>query len=454
MKKHIVLIGLVMIGVFSSCKKLIEVDASTTLVLGSEVYKDSSTVQAAVTGMYSKLAFNSYLVSLTTLCGFSADELSYVGTGFDPYINNALQSDDASVANIWSALYGDIYVANTIIENMATATGISERFRNQATAEARFIRAFCYFYLTNLFGDVPLMVTTDVAANAKAPRTAAASVYNQMKADLLFAQSTLAPDYSVSGNARTRANKWVATALLAKVYLYKGEWANAEAQSTAIINNTALYGMPNDLTKVFTTTSTEAIWQLYNDANGFTALAGVVLPNPVSQVPTYVLRPQLVNAFEPGDQRRVRWTTDLIYNGTVYTYPSKYKSNKTGENTEYFTVFRLAEQYLVRAEARAQQDNFKDAGSDLSAVRQRAGLGIITVADRGTALAAVEQERRVELNVEWGSRWFDLKRTNRADAVLGALKPTTWKSTAVLYPVPSGQITINSNLLPNNLGYN
>jgi hypothetical protein len=275
-----------------------------------------------------------------------------------------------------------------------------------------------------------------------------------MKADLLFAQSTLVPDYSVSGNARTRANKWVATALLAKVYLYKGEWANAEAQATAVINNTALFGMPNDLTKVFTTTSTEAIWQLYNDANGFTALASVVLPNPVSQVPTYVLRPQLVSAFEPGDQRRVRWTTDLTYNGTVYTYPSKYKSNKTGENTEYFTVFRLAEQYLVRAEARAQQDNFKDAGSDLSAVRQRAGLGIITVADRGTALAAVEQERRVELNVEWGSRWFDLKRTNRADAVLGALKPTTWKSTAVLYPVPSGQITINSNLLPNNLGYN
>jgi len=161
------------------------------------------------------------------------------------------------------------------------------------------------------------------------------------------------------------------------------------------------------------------------------------------------LNPQLVNAFESGDKRKSSWTASLVYNGTTYYYPYKYKSIVQGANTEYYTLLRLAEQYLIRAEARARQNNISGSQADLSVVRNRAGLPNTTAGDEASLLLAIERERRVELNCEWGHRWLDLKRTNRVDAVIGAIKPATWKPTAALYPIPVGQISLNPNLTQN-----
>lgn len=453
-------IGFLALISFNSCKKLIEVKPSASTLLGSEVYKDSTTVQSALTGMYGKIGNfgNPYRFSISTLSGFSADELQYIGSTYDAFINNALLVDNSSVGDLWTVSYGEIYVANSIIEGVTNESGISETFKNQALAEAKFVRAFCYFHLVNFFGDVPLILSTDVPKNSIAARTPSADVYSQIIADLKFAQSNLRSDYSMLPNSiRTRSNKWVATALLARVYLYTGNnWADAETQATAVIGNTALFSLPTDLTKVFTPTSSEAIWQFYNDANGYTWYAYTVLPNAVSKIPTYVLNASLVNAFETGDARKAAWTSTLTYAGTTYTYPAKYKSITSGANAEYYTILRLAEQYLIRAEARAQQNNItgaNSAASDLNTIRNRAGLTATTAATKADMLLAIEKERRIEFNCEWGHRWFDLKRTNRANTVLGALKPATWKSTAVLYPIPSGQILLNSNLLQNP-GYN
>jgi len=72
--------------------------------------------------------------------------------------------------------------------------------------------------------------------------------------------------------------------------------------------------------------------------------------------------------------------------------------------------------------------------------------------DQASVLSAIMKERQVELFAEWGHRWFDLKRTNTANSVLGAEKPTTWKSTAVLYPIPVTEI-INNPKLVQNPGY-
>ena len=399
--------------------------------------------------MYTALSYGVYSYSTATIPGFSADELSYVGNTYNQYIDNGIPITDPNAESIWSGSYGVIYIANSIIEGMAGSTGISAAFKNQATAEAEFIRAFCYFHLVNFFGDVPLILTTNVATNSLLARTPTAQVYSQMVSDLKFAQSNLPADYSISSGARTRADKWVATALLARVYLYTSDWVDAEAQATAVIGNTALFSLPTNLTTVFTPTSTEAIWQFYNQLDGYTQYAYYVLPNPVAQVPTYILTPGLVNAFEPGDARQTNWTSTLVYGGTTYTYPSKYKSITTGANAEYYTVLRLAEQYLIRAEARAEQNNVTGAQADISAIRNRAGLGATTASDQTSLLAAVAQERRIELNCEWGHRWFDLKRTGTVDAVIGALKPATWKSTAALYPVPSSELLLDANLVQN-----
>jgi hypothetical protein len=244
------------------------------------------------------------------------------------------------------------------------------------------------------------------------------------------------------------ANQSTATALLARVYLYTGDWADAGAQATAVIGNSALYSLSTNLATVFTPSNSEAILQFNNSSTGYTTFAYNVLPNTVAGVPRYILTSQLVNAYEAGDNRRAAWLDSLAYNGTEYYYPYKYKSLLFGANAEYYTLLRLAEQYLIRAEAEAEQGNIGGAQADINVIRNRAGLGNTTAGDQASLLAAVAQERRIELNCEWGHRWLDLKRTGTANAVLGAEK-TTWTATDVLWPIPSSEILSNSKLVQN-----
>lgn len=433
----------------NSCKKLLEVKPAGASLLTANVFTDSVTVQSALVNLYLS---TTYRYPTSTLSGFSADELQYLGTNFDAYTNNALLAADDGTT-LWNNPYTAIYNANAIIEGTAASTGISARFKAQAQAEARFMRAFYYFYLVNFFGDVPLVLSTDVSLNSKLPRSPAADVYTQIISDLKFAQANLPADYSISAGTRTRANKWIATAMLAKVDLYIGNWTDAETQASALITNTALFGLQDDLTKVFAPSNTEAIWQFYNDPSGYTQYAFTVLPNAITKIPTYYLTPSLVSAFEAGDARKTNWTTTLAYNSINYTYPAKYKSVATGANAEYFTVLRLAEIFLIRAEARAQQNNLTGSLTDVTVIRKRAGLGNATAADKASLLLAIEQERRVELFCENGNRWFDLKRTGRVNDVIGMLKPTLWKPAAALYPIPALAISLNLNL-KQNPGYN
>ena len=139
--------------------------------------------------------------------------------------------------------------------------------------------------------------------------------------------------------------------------------------------------------------------------------------------------------------------------GKTYSYPYKYKVRNGFTVTEYNMVERLAEQYLIRAEARAQQNDISGATADLDTIRVRAGLPVLPISlDKATCLLAVEQERRIELFMEWGHRWLDLRRTGRIDAVLGAEK-SNWTSTDSLYPIPFKEIQKNV-FLTQNPGYN
>ena len=149
--------------------------------------------------------------------------------------------------------------------------------------------------------------------------------------------------------------------------------------------------------------------------------------------------------------------TNTSYNGTTFYYPYKYKkgddySSNPPPPTEYYIVFRLAEQYLIRAEARAQQGNIGGGQADINLIRNRSGLANTIASDKGNLLSAVEHERQIELFAEWGHRWLDLKRTNRADQVLGAIKGASWQSTDKVYPIPQSQIQLNP-FLTQNPGY-
>ena len=169
--------------------------------------------------------------------------------------------------------------------------------------------------------------------------------------------------------------------------------------------------------------------------------------------PFYQVLNGLLGDFETGDQRLVDWMDSTSYNGVTVYYPYKYKANTYNPPaTEYYMMLRLAEQYLIRAEARAEQNNVSGAVADLNLIRGRAGLSGLSVnMTQAQCLLAVEQERRVELFCEWGHRWLDLVRTGRANTLLPTLKPA-WTATDTLYPIPSSEILLDAHLTQNN-GY-
>ena len=147
------------------------------------------------------------------------------------------------------------------------------------------------------------------------------------------------------------------------------------------------------------------------------------------------------------------WTGNTVIGSDTFYYPRKYEIPGGGTVSEDHIMFRLAEQYLIRAEARMQQANITGAIEDINIIRSRAGLGTLPVSlSPDQAAAAIQQERRIELFAELGHRWLDLKRTNKADLIIGTLKPSTWKPTAALWPVPQSQISADP-FLTQNKGY-
>ena len=177
------------------------------------------------------------------------------------------------------------------------------------------------------------------------------------------------------------------------------------------------------------------------------------IPGTPGVIPAFSLTNDLVNAFEPGDNRFTAWTGNTAIGGQKYYFPYKYKNGGGGSVTEYHVVFRLAEQYLIRAEAKLHQDDISGAIDDLNIIRARAGLTALSPSLSPDATAsALQQERRIELFAEFGHRWLDLKRTGKADPVIGALKPASWQTTDALWPVPQAQRAVNP-FLTQNKGY-
>lgn len=424
------------------CNKMLDVKTPPNVLYPTAVFTDSANVKSAVLGLYGGMeGTNSYNFLLTVLNSLYADETTSLN--YPTYLTNTVSPADTYLDNMWSDNYALINRANSLMEGVQSSTALAATTKQQAIGEALFLRAYFYFNLVNIYGNIPLIITTNTSANATAPQVASSAIYTQMIADLKQAIAYLPANYTVSGNLRTRASKFAAIALLAKVYLYNQDWADADTQASLLISN-SLFSLPA-LNTVFLSSSTEAIFQLDNTTTGYAAIAGSFVPT-AGVVPSYQLQTALLNAFETGDQRKTNWTAT----SAGYYYPAKYKITTTG-GKEFLTIFRLAEMYLIRAEARTHEANISGAQSDLNAVRSRAGLGNTTAADAATLQLAIEQERRVELFCEWGNRFFDLKRTGRADAVLGTEK-TAWKSTDINYPIPTIEISSNDNL-KQNAGY-
>lgn len=484
----VVCVYIAAVMMFSSCKKSVTAEVPTTTVLSDAIFSTDETAVTVLNGIYSQMSRN-YIQGtngISYICGLSADEFFLDNIAAVPGVNSDLYKNKLgntnNVTTTWGNYFDIVFRCNAAIEGLEKSTTLTPVIEQRLLGEAKFVRAFAFFYLTNLYGDIPVIVSTDYKVSSLASRSSKSLVYQQIIADLKEAQANLSDNFTTPNmvtvtTERVRPTKHAATALLARTYLYMEEWAKAEEEATKIISNVSLFDLV-PLNNVFLKNSKEAIWQLQPVRSSFNTDDAVLYVIPptgpsLNNNPVY-LTDELLNSFEKGDQRTTYgyWVDSVIYkltSGTLDTvyHPYKYKINlpntsvtTAGAMQEYLMVFRVSEQYLIRAEARAKQNNVPGAVADLNLIRTRARITPTTAIPNplpniATSISATQltdailQERRVELFSEWGHRWFDLVRTGKIDMVMTAqatVKASTWEPYRKLFPIPQGEIDKNPNM--------
>ncbi|WP_183573856.1 RagB/SusD family nutrient uptake outer membrane protein [Mucilaginibacter sp. X5P1] len=450
MKKIILII--VCAAAFQSCKKIIEVSSPQNQLTTDKVFVDTTSALAALGTIYGELDRN-IDVNYSVMSDLYTDNLSF--TDVSPqdleFYHSKISPDNSTDLVAWQYMYQLIYECNDLIAQVPASGKLPQAIVQQITNEAKFIRAFIYFKLINAYGNVPLLLTTDVNVNAVASRADMSLVIQQIIKDLTDAKQGLTANYQ--GGGRVRANNWAAAALLSQVYLFQHNWTGAETEASGVINS-GLYALESSPATVFLSNNNEAILQVWNQY-GYVYSAAQLVPDPNS-LPLYIVSSSMWTAFEAGDLRKEYWIgTSFVPNGTdstAYYFYNKYKNTQLNTSSpEYLTVLRLAEQYLVRAEARAELGKITGSGSaaeDVNKIRVRAGLTNTTAVTQITMLAAIMQERRLELFGEWGSRFCDLKRTGLLNMVMEKEK-ATWSTNADLWPIPLRELTYDHALVQN-----
>lgn len=439
-----------------SCDGFVDVDLPSAQLTGPAVFQDKATANAALVDIYAKMRDNGFfsgnLSGVTLSLGLYADELDYYGPASDPAINyfqNGLLASDSNALQVWNNTYNQIYAANAVLEGLYDSP-ISEADKNQFQGEALFIRSLLHFYLANTFGDVPLITTTNYQTNRTATRTAVNEIYERIISDLKQALQLVQQQYTT--NDRVRPNRSVISALLAKIYLFNRQWSEASKESSTVISQSQ-YSLNVPLRDVFLMNSPSTIWQLYPKAPGNNTDFAITFIFQTGPPPFVALKKALVDNFENGDNRLTLWV-GTVNNGTSkWFYPSKYDYNTaTSSSREFPIIFRLQEQFLIRAEARARLGELDSGKEDLNIVRSAAGLTASQAANQQQLIEAIIKERRVELFTEFGNRFYDLKRNEMLDPILSGTK-AGWNNHDSLWPIPDNELRANINLQPQNLGY-
>lgn len=412
-------------------------------------------VQTALVGGYSALAganaYGGHYIFLTEIYAAPANEIFFNGTFLQPREVNAKQilTTNSFIAGYWSTSYNIINRANNILGAL-DVYGSDTANRNRVEAEARFLRGAAYFNLVKIFGKahndgspasnpgVPIILTPTrtVDESLQAPRNSVAEVYAQVVSDLSAARDALP-----AGNGFF-ANTYVASALLARVHLAMGNYAQAAAEANRVIasNRYALFG---DITDNFVRSAngSETIFAVQNTATVFSNdMAVYYAPTPYGRADVQVLNSHL-NNYEAGDQR----ATLFVQTGRG-RMTTKYHSSDSSVDPRRtnITVLRLAEMYLTRAEA-----NIRTSGSvgdtpvnDINRIRTRVGLPAVA----SVTLADVLRERRNELMFE-GVLFMDMKRTQTPTTGLTTTIP--WNDNSLVFPIPDREMLVNAQLTQN-----
>jgi len=457
--KRLIILALLGI-VFISCEDFLELNPNTNK-LGTElVFKNNNTAIASLEAIYHELEYGGFASgntrSLTFLGNTLADdaiEYSNTNESYDFYTNQ-LQANNTVNYGMWVSAYKQLYIINTLLEGIKDNVNLTEHTKNRIEGEAKFLRAFIYYYLVHLYDEVPLVLTTDYHTNQSLARTSVSEIYFQIQKDLEQALVYLPEEYVHSEGEHIRPTKYAAYTLLARLALWEEDYTQAVTYASEVINS-GKFELLN-LNEVFKANSAESIWQLVpgNPNIGTNEGYHYILENNPSasftSAPTAITE-DLLSIWEVEDARYDNWINVYTEGTDNYYYPYKYKIKTGGDSEEYSMVIRLAELYLIRAEAYAKSGNTQAALDDLNKIRNRAGLPDWTVTDVLNIEQAVLDERRRELFSEWGHRWLDLKRFGVINEVLGQKKPT-WQHHAKLLPIPEQDILRNP-FLTQNPGY-
>jgi len=460
-----ILLLFVFLYLMVACEEFVEIGPPVNEIVSETAFGSDEAATSTIIGLYGEMTapgsggspFNGTLEVVTGLLSDEFINQSRLGDYLE-YEENDMTVENQQVLTVfWVNFYRYIVNANAIIENLTDNDRLTPEVRDQLLGEAYFIRALVHFYMVNLFGDIPYAETTNLEVNSRIVRIPVAEVYVKLIEDLEQAVELLPTGYEFNSGKRNRPNRSAAEALLARVYLYNQDWANTELYATNVIES-GFFRLEN-LDQVFLEDSGEAIFQLSAISlfrrTGTTFLGDMtILNNPpsgfASPIGATSVRNGLFEGFDPGDQRLVDWVSTLVSGTNSWDYPHKYKNAlfSAPNPPEAYMIFRLAEQYLIRAEARAQLGNLNGAQADINMIRNRAGLPNTEASSQTEILETIARERRIELLSEGGHRWLDLKRTNTADQVLELLK-SDWDPTDVLFPIPEDEILRNPNLTQN-----
>ncbi|MBB5282697.1 hypothetical protein HNQ92_000818 [Rhabdobacter roseus] len=443
----------------TSCREILE-PSPVDLLVDELVLNEAADVQPVQLGLYN--AFRGIGAPKVIAGDFTADYIQHNGTFtvYNELGNKQITAANDAAAALWGAIYRAVYIANFIEENIGNVPGVPEATRTRVLAEARFVRGYANFVGAYTYGGIPQVTTTDVPTNRNIGRASQEAILQSVLADYQAALPDLPETYPNDRiTAKTFATKNAVRAALARYYLYQQNWTQAEQTATEIIN-TRLQSLDTSYAAViFQEYDSETILEVAyannsNDDPG-TATFGLnnVLVGRREVIPANPLVLKLLSTNSGTRSQTISFnSTQQRGNDNGWTV-RKYGSPDDANNN--ITLFRLAEIYLIRAEARVRQNRLtgtNGALADINLLRARAKAPNASFNTQENALLVIEEERVYELSFE-GHRWYDLKRTGRIQAVMSAFSPN-WNQKYELWPIPQSEIQRNRALVgAQNPGY-
>jgi len=440
MKKIFILLTSLIL-IFTGCEDVIDTEPYHSIP-ADEAITSSQDVERALRGNYSAMQSNGYFARHYTIFGdLAADNTTWTGThgGYDQVNRNNILEDNVYAESIWAALYRALNRVNNAVVQIPDVDDMDEESKNEVIAELRFLRALHHYNLMRFFGDIPIRTepaTTDEDVLNR-PRDSKENVLMQIYDDLDFAIEHMSPEIN-----RGRASKAAAEALKARVslhdYFLREDIAYLEdaiTYSTNVIENYDLE-LESDYGFLFEDGSNqETIFEIEFTEVEDNRLCFYYFPTDMSGRREIAPTEDLYDSYADDDVRR---DVTIGVDGDEL-YGNKYTDITTGTDNVY--VFRLAEMYLIRAEAETLLEGDVDQiRSDINAIRERAGLLETTISDYEVFKLEIETQRRKEFVLE-GHRWFDLVRTNRAIEVLDNVDSEYQK----LFPIPLSEILANDH---------